>query len=311
MTASRRPRRRVAPALLLAVAALLAGCSGAPAAAPDPAPPARPSGPPAPDNSCDPTASLRPAAAGLSVQQIRDRGRLVVGTSQDTLLFSSLDPAGNAIEGFDVDIANLVAAGIFGSAEGRVQFVVLPSAEREEAVRSGRVDLVAQTMTVNCARRQNVEFSTVYYDAGQRLLVGTDSTAASLADLAGRRVCAVPGSTSVREIQNARPPVHLVTASTWGGCLVAFQQNQADAIATDDTILAGLAAQDPYAKVVGQRITDEPYGLAVSRDRPDLTRFVNGVLARAREDGTWASIYDRWLTRLGPAPQPPAARYRD
>jgi polar amino acid transport system substrate-binding protein len=124
-------------------------------------------------------------------------------------------------------------------------------------------------------------------------------------------VCAVPGSTSVRAIEAAAPGPELVTASTWGGCLVAFQQNQADAISTDDTILAGLAAQDPYAKVVGPRITDEPYGLAMNKDHPEFTRFVNGVLADARADGRWKAIYDRWLTRLGAAPAPPPARYRD
>jgi polar amino acid transport system substrate-binding protein len=49
--------------------------------------------------------------------------------------------------------------------------------------------------------------------------------------------------------------------------------------------------------------------MALSAD--DLVRFVNGVLERMRTDGTWQTMYRRWLAELGPAPNPPAARYRD
>src|SRR5262249_18994136 len=70
-------------------------------------------------------------------------------------------------------------------------------------------------------------------------------------------------------------------------------------------------AQDPYAKVVGPAFTDEPYGMAISKAHPELTRFVNAVLEQERADGTWAKLYRRWLGRFGAAPTPPAARYLD
>ena len=83
-----------------------------------------------------------------------------------------------------------------------------------------------------------------------------------------------------------------------------------DAITGDDTVLAGLAAQDPYAQVVGTAFTAEPYGLGVNAKNVDLVQFVNGVLARAKADGRWAAAYDRWLAgALGPAPAPPAPVY--
>jgi polar amino acid transport system substrate-binding protein len=81
-----------------------------------------------------------------------------------------------------------------------------------------------------------------------------------------------------------------------------------DAISTDDTILAGMAAQDPYAKVLDERYTEEPYGMAISKKHPEFTRFVNAVLAKAKQDGTWASTYKKWLG--GTAPQPPVAQYK-
>jgi polar amino acid transport system substrate-binding protein len=92
---------------------------------------------------------------------------------------------------------------------------------------------------------------------------------------------------------------------------VLFQSGAVDAITGDDTVLAGLAAQDPYAAVPAQKaFTAEPYGLAFNKADVDLTRFANGVLAGMRGDGQWKSIYDRWLAEaLGPAPAPPKAVY--
>ena len=78
-------------------------------------------------------------------------------------------------------------------------------------------------------------------------------------------------------------------------------------ISTDDSILADLAAQDPYTKIVGPRLADEPYRLAISKQHPDFVRFVNAVLARLRADGQWAASYKHWVG--GPVPAPPA-RYQ-
>jgi polar amino acid transport system substrate-binding protein len=165
-------------------------------------------------------------------------------------------------------------------------------------------------MTINCARWKDVNFSTVYYDAGQKVLVSSDSTAKGIDDLGGKKVCAATGSTSLDNIAKAPAKPIAVGLAGFADCLVAFQQNEVDAISTDDTILVGLAAQDPYAKVVGERFTDEPYGMAMSPEHPEFTRFVNAVLAKNRANGTWKATYDKWLGDFGPAPAPPAAEYR-
>ena len=76
-------------------------------------------------------------------------------------------------------------------------------------------------------------------------------------------------------------------------------------------MLAGLAAQDPYAVVPEQKaFTAEPYGLGMNAEDVDLVRFVNARLAQMRADGEWKTIYDRWFSDpLGPAPAPPKAVY--
>jgi polar amino acid transport system substrate-binding protein len=131
----------------------------------------------------------------------------------------------------------------------------------------------------------------------------------SLPALAGQKVCVTKGSDSgsnLLRLSGARKPV-LVSPLYWTDCLVQLQQNQVAAISTDDSILYGLKAQDPFTKVVGPKLTDEPYGLAISKQHQDFVRFVNGVLAQERSDGAWAASYARWVG--GPVPPPPPAQY--
>lgn len=282
---------------------------------PTPAPSPTPGAPPA--DCADPLASYAPLnplpgpgalPAGSTMARIRDRGRLVVGVSADSLLLGARNPLTGGIEGFDIDLARLVAEAIFGD-PNRIELRVITAAERIPLLQDGSVDLVARNMTITCARWEQIAFSAEYYRSGQKVLVPLGSDATSLAELAGSRVCAPAGSTSLDKLREFTD-VEAVSATTHTDCLVKFQQGEVDAITGDDTVLAGLAAQDPYAQVVGEAFTDEPYGLGMNADQVDLVRFVNAVLARAVADGTWARSYDRWLAdALGPAPAPPTPSY--
>jgi polar amino acid transport system substrate-binding protein len=299
------------PALLIAAAAATVwAVPGSAAVAPAQRPPARAAAPAA--TSCDPTASLRPSGPprvipGSFMARIRARGYLIAGVDQSTYHFGYLNPRNGKIEGFDIDMVRAVAAAIFGNPD-KVQFKAISDAQRIPDVRSGAVDIVAHTMTINCERLQQVDFSTVYFDTGQRVLVEANSPARSLADLGRKRVCATKGSTSIANIRAAPSHPVPVPMSFWTDCLVLLQQGDVAAISTDDSILDGLAAQDPWTKIVGPRFTSEPYGLAISKQHPDFVRFVNAVLQRLRANGQWAASYAHWVGT--PVPAPPPARYQ-
>lgn len=272
---------------------------------------------PTPVDCGDPTASLRPVPANADprppepdVDKIRERGRLVVGLDTGSNLMSFRDPVTGRIEGFDVSIAREVARDLFGDPE-KVEYRILTSNERIRALQDSTVDIVVKTMSMTCERRQQVEFSSEYLQAHQRVLVVKGSSIGGVEDLAGKRVCVANGTTSLARIQALQPAATLVTVPMWADCLVVLQQGQVDAISTDDTILAGLASQDPYLEIVGSYLGVEPYGIGINAANTDLVRFVNGTLERIRTDGTWNSLYDRWLSMLGPTPGPPTAVYRD
>lgn len=330
----RRPRRAVVTTAACAAAALVAGlaagCSqaysigdkpvvqpiqpgtlvtGGPSAAPTT------SAPP-----CDPTRiSLRPTAgdaASADVQKIKARGKLVVGVSQDGYLTGYLNAAGQE-EGFDIDIARQVELALFGTRDdAHIQFTAVTLDQRISDLQNGTVDIVVDTMTITCERAQLVDFSTVYYSAGQRLLVLKNQAGQpmynTLADLKPtQKVCVQAGSTSADSILSKPNHPQLLKVKDASDCLVALQQNEVDAVATDDTLLAGLKVQDANTVVTGPQIEPEPYGIAVAKNTPDLLRFVNGVLETIRANGTWTGIYDTWFKASLQDATPPPAAYAD
>jgi len=246
--------------------------------------------------------------------EIQKRGRLIAGVSSDTLLLGSRNPISGQIEGFDIEMLKAVSKAIFGD-PNKIEFRVITTAQRIPVLADGSVDIVARAMTMTCVRWQQIDFSTQYYLAGQKVLVAKGATVNGLpvqemADLRGQKVCAPNGSTSMEKLKTFAGLIP-VGSNTHTGCLVLFQQGEVDAITGDDTILAGLAAQDPYAVVVkAPAFTQEPYGLGIAKKKTDFVKFVNGVLQQMRTDGQWTTAYNTWLkAALGPAPAPPSAVY--
>lgn len=227
---------------------------------------------------------------------------------QNTLLFAYFNPLTGHLEGLEIDLLHELARAIFGNPNA-IQFRAVTTSERTATVQQGTVDVVADAFTITCARRRAVDFSTVYYDAGQKLLVPRNSRATSLADMAGKRVCATSGSTSLQTLVQLQPRAIPFRVSQRTDCLVALQQGQVDAVTSDDSILLGFKAQDPDTKIIGARFADEPYGIAISKSHPDFVRFTNGVIAQLRANGGWHRIVSRWLGGLGPVPAPPRPVY--
>ena len=314
--------------VLLGLALLIAGCgaSSTPPPSVSIAPqPVRPAGaqeittaPAVAKAQCtDAEASLRPGPrpspgampAGSTMAAIQERGRLIVGVDQNTNPFGFRDPGSGGLQGFDIDLAREIARAIFGDPD-RIELQVVEAGQRESALVSGQVDLIVRTYSITCERKQIVDFSTTYFYAKQRILAMKGSRIHSAADLSGKRVCSVSGTTSLKRVFDLNPRPTLIGVTSWTDCLLMLQQGQVDAISTDDVVLKGLADQDPNVELVGDSLGDEPYGVGIKKDNDDLVRFVNGALEEIRADGTWERLYDRWLTSLGPSPGPPTARYQ-
>jgi polar amino acid transport system substrate-binding protein len=248
------------------------------------------------------------AALGVdsaTVKKIRQRGRLIAGVSADNLLFGYRNPLTGNLEGFDINMARAVAASIFGTAAGHIEYVVEDFAQRIPDLQSGRVDIVADIMTINCSRWRQIDFSTEYYHAGQQVLVRKDARFNDINQMNGRKVCVAADSTGSQDVKRF-PRVKAIHVPDISDCMVLFQEGSIDGILSDDTVVRGFADQDPYVKILPRKLTNEPYGLGMSKQDPTFARYVNALLAQMRSDGTWASIYRKWL---GSPPKPPSAVY--
>jgi polar amino acid transport system substrate-binding protein len=328
---SRPPRHQSLRHLLglVIVAAALAGCGTSSdhalritlAALNTPPPKAGPAAPVTPEPSCaNLKASLRPPAtmpapgampAGSYMAAIRRRGYLIAGVNAGLLDFGYLNPATGQIEGFEIDLVKQVARAIFGNDNpSHYRLLALTVPQRIPFVQEGKVDIVVDAVTITCQRKRQVDFSTVYYDAKQRVLVPSSSRATSIAAFAGKPVCASAQSTPIQIMQALPHPPRTVGLPQAIDCLVALQEGRVDAISTDDSILLGFKTQDPNTKIIGPSLAEVPYGMAISKAHPDFVRFVNGVIAELRANGTWRQLFDNWLGHIpGSNPSLPPAQY--
>lgn len=238
---------------------------------------------------------------------------VTIGTKFDQPGLGLETPDG--MDGFDVAVACYVAKEVYGD-DVKVEFKESPSAERENMIEKGDVDLIFATYTINDERKQKVSFAGPYFLAHQDLLVRSDyEDIKSEDDLKGAdlKLCSVTGSTSAENVKkDFAPKANLVEQKGYSECVTALENKEVDAITTDDTILAGLAAANledgkPKFKLVGLKLSDEPYGVGMKKGDTELQGKVNEAITKMIEDGSWKGFVD---THLGPAgyeaPEPPA-----
>ncbi|MFC4336624.1 glutamate ABC transporter substrate-binding protein [Salininema proteolyticum] len=259
----------------------------------------------------DRTQSLKPsgASAAKARAQLNDEDVISIGVSQTTNLMGYRDPSTGRLGGFDIDIATELAKAI-GGEDVSIHWVPMTSGEREDALDSGRVDFVVRTMSMTCARWENIEFSSVYLQAHQKTMVDSTSGIETLDDLTeDHTVCSSGGSTSLPQVLE-QTSAQALTVKDFNDCISLLQRGTVDAFTTDDTILAGHASQDPNLFILPDAIAEEPYGVGVAKGSTDLVEFINETLEKMREDGRWEAAYGKWLEGELGKTSPPKAEYR-
>lgn len=214
---------------------------------------------------------------------------------------------GNDYTGFDVEVARYVAEKMGTSADD-IQWIQAPSAQRETLLETGQVDMIVATYSITDSRKEKVSFAGPYFIAGQDLLVRVDDESITGPEsLEGKRLCSVTGSTSAQTLQEQVPGVNLQEFGTYSECVSALQSNAVDAVTTDDTILAGYAAQPQYQdqlKVVGASFTEELYGIGIQKGDVDKCEQINEALTEMIDDGSWQTAFDETLGTAGFVPGP-------
>jgi putative glutamine transport system substrate-binding protein len=235
------------------------------------------------------------ATGSKTLDDIQKRGKLVVGVKYDTKLFGLKDPGTGKVEGFDIDVAKALAKKILGD-ENKLELKEVTSKTRIPMLKNGDIDLIIATMTITEERKQEVEFSDVYFKAGQSLLVKKGSNIKSVADVKkGVKVLAVKGSTSTDNIRAKAPEATVLEFENYQEAFTALKAGQGDALTTDNAILYGMVKQDPNYQVVGGTFTDEPYGMAIRKGDTGFAKYVNDFLTAMKSSGDYDKLYEQWI----------------
>ncbi|MDO4909613.1 MAG: glutamate ABC transporter substrate-binding protein [Corynebacterium sp.] len=273
---------------------------------------------PEPNNDPASLGSYAPDPGGTPqtrVPKILERGYLIVGIAQSQNLLSFQDFSTGEMNGFEVDLAREVARDIFGDPT-KVDFRFIDATSQVTALENGSVDIILNALSITRARRDQLAFSTPYFVAQTQLLTLNNSSIQSFSDLDGKTVCAVMDSTGLQRARAYAPHSDILKVRTWADCLIALQQNQTDAIISDNTILAGMISQDPTTRMVPGAVSQENYGIGIAspssrHDTMGLIRQVNSTIERIRRNGQWKTLYDKWFAKyLGEDPTLPPISYR-
>ncbi|THA24171.1 glutamate ABC transporter substrate-binding protein [Streptomyces sp. RKND-216] len=206
--------------------------------------------------------------------------------------------------GFDVDVATYVAKEL-GYKESDITWKEAPSADRENLIVNGDVDMIAATYSITPERKERVSFAGPYMVAHQDLLVRKDyNDIKSKSDLndAELNLCSVTGSTSASNVKkDFAPKADLQEYGTYSECLTGLLNKKVDALTTDDSILAGFAAQESHQgkfKLLGLNLSDEPYGIGVKKGDTEMQKKVNDAIQKMFDDGSWKKFAEK---HFGPA----------
>ncbi|MFE4971561.1 glutamate ABC transporter substrate-binding protein [Kitasatospora sp. NPDC056651] len=247
-------------------------------------------------DNCDVNKSVPPSTDdGPAVRAIKAKRSLVIGVDQNSYRWGARNPNTGQIEGFDIDLARAIGTAVMGDPD-KVVLKPVATADRIDAIKKGRVDLVVRTMTINCKRMEDVAFSKPYFNISQRVLVPKASPAKNVDDaIKDKAVCAADGSTALNVVKDKKTAGKVVTVENQLDCLVLMQLGKVDATMTDNGLAAGQAAQDQTVRIVDGEAQPEVIGVAMLKDSTDLTARVNQVLADYYARGDWARSYDHWL----------------
>lgn len=185
--------------------------------------------------------------------------------------------------------------------------VQVSGANRIPLLVDGSIDLECGSTTNTAARGKDVSFAISHFYTGTRLLVRNGSGIRNYADLAGKTVSSVTGSTNEKVLRRTSEErqlgVQVVLAKDYADALALVERGDAVALALDDILLFGLranAANPAALDVVGDTLQVEPYGCMLRRDDPAFKALVDGTIARLMSSGEFARLYVKWFMQALP-----------
>jgi polar amino acid transport system substrate-binding protein len=248
-------------------------------------------------------ALLTPATADR-LDDVKARGKLIVGVSDTTPPFSFKKPGESVNVGYDIDIVRAVARRL-GVA---VETVSLSSAERIPLIQQGKIDFAATSMTRTPERLRDVDFSYIYFVTPHAVIVKKSSGITSVHQLAGRKASSASTSTAGSNLKEAEPGVNIVYVRDYSIAFAALKDGSVDAFPTDESVLRAIVQQDGHPDdylFLSDFTKSRNVGFALKKDEPRFKDAINRALLDVESSGEAVKIFEAWF---GPGSAEPMAR---
>ena len=243
-----------------------------------------------------------------TLKKIKTSGTVTMGYRDGAPPFAFVGPDKEPM-GYSVDLCKYVAAGIqkqLAMDNLKVNWVPVTAENRIDMVVQGKIDIECGTTTASLSRQERVDFSLMTFVDGGSLLATSTANLQTLADLVGKRIAVIPGTTTEKALADFMKKKSLaaetIQVKDHADGVAALEAGRADAFASDRGILIGLAvtSKDPGKFFLANLLFSyEPYGLMMRRNDPAFRLAVNRALAQLYRSGGIVAIYDRWFGRIG------------
>jgi polar amino acid transport system substrate-binding protein len=245
--------------------------------------------------------ALTRQAAADEFDEVRTRGKLIVGVSDTTPPFSFKKEGSAEVIGYDIDIVNAVARrmGLL------VETVSLSSAERIPLIQQGKIDFAATSMTRTAERLKDVDFSYIYFVTPHAVIVQKASGITSVHQLAGRKASSASTSTAGPNLKEAEPKVELVYVRDYAQAFSLLKEGKVDAFPTDETVLRAIVKQDGHPDdyvFLSDFTKSRDVGFALKKDEPRFKEAVDKALLDVEASGDAAKIFETWFGPQSPEP---------
>lgn len=243
-----------------------------------------------------------------TLAKIKASGSIMIGGRDSQVPFSYKPTGGGDPVGFTNDICLKIVDAIkarLGLPQLEVRYTILTSTNRIPLVTNGTVDLDCATTTNTVQRQQQVAFAPSHFVTNITAAVKKSSGINSFADLQGKTVSTVAGSTAVQLLRTYRKTgsidVQELAAKDTADGFLMLASDRAVAYILDDVQLAGLIATSPkagdYRILTGESLRQEPYGIMYRKDDAPFKEIVDATVVELMKSGAIEQLYAKWFTR--------------
>ena len=230
--------------------------------------------------------------ASSALDQIKQKGELVVGTSADypPYEFHTEVDGKDTIVGFDMEIAQAIADKL--GLELQIDDMDFDAALL--SVQQGKADIAMAGVTVTDERKAVMDFSDSYATGIQSIIVPNDSEIASPDDLAGKKIGTQRGTTGYIYCSDDFGDENVVAYDDGLTAVQALNNGQVDAVVIDNAPAQEFVAANPGLKVLDTSYAEEDYAIGMAKGSA-LEDAVNKALEELKADGTLQAIVDKYI----------------